>query len=231
MVYLIPCQLLDGVTDTLPPYVLAAVQQCQVFFVENERSARRFLKSMWPGMIIDNYTWHTIHKAEAGVMGHFAAALKAGKTVGILSEAGCPGIADPGQLLVAKAQQLGAAVKPLVGPSSILLALMASGLNGQQFRFVGYPPIEADARRKALQALEELALRTGETQIFIETPYRNDQLLADMLKYLQPNTMICVAANLTGPQELISTNTVAKWRGQAQTSYHKQPVIFLIGRV
>lgn len=179
-------------------------------------------------MVIDEYEWHTIHKAEEAVQQVFAATIKSGKTIGILSEAGCPGVADPGQLLVAKAQDLGALVKPLVGPSSILLALMASGMNGQQFRFHGYLPIESAQRKKALQQLEEEALKKGVAQIFIETPYRNDQLVNDILQCCKPSTRLCIAADMTAPSEMVVTKTLQQWK-QAQPSLHKRPVIFLIG--
>ena len=126
----------------LPAYISDAVKDCQVFFVENERSARRYLKMIWKEIVIDLCEWHTIHKAEKEVAAKFVSILKAGKNIGIISEAGCPGIADPGQLLVEKAHQINAPVKPLVGPSAILLALMASGMNGQHFQFNGYLPID-----------------------------------------------------------------------------------------
>ena len=137
-VLLIPTFLDEEHLEVLPAYILDAVKSCQVFFVENERTSRRYLKQLWKEMIIDNYEWHTIHKAEDELRDRFKKLLQRGSTIGILSEAGCPGVADPGQLLVAVAQNMGAVVKPLVGPNSILLALMASGMNGQQFRFNGY---------------------------------------------------------------------------------------------
>lgn len=229
MIYLIPAQLYDGVVETIPQYVIDAVKLCNVFFVENERSARRFLKSIWREMVIDDYQWYTIHKAEPEVLNPFLQHLKNGKTIGIISEAGCPGIADPGQILVAAAQQIGAVVKPLVGPSSILLALMASGLNGQQFRFSGYLPIDASERRKAIAQLEDIALQTGETQMFIETPYRNDHLLKDLLQVLKPHTRLCIATDLTSPTESVFTKTVQAWKTSLPV-LHKRPVIFLIGR-
>ena len=229
MLYLIPCQLYDGVTETIPAYVLDAVKQCQIFYVENERSARRFLKSLWRDMVIDNYEWHTIHKAEPAVMQQFIRSLQAGKNIGILSEAGCPCIADPGHLLVAKAQHLGFAVKPLVGPSSIVLALMGSGLNGQQFRFNGYLPIDGSARRKALLELEATVQTSSETQLFMETPYRNDQLFKDMLHCLHPETLLCVAADISAATESIVTKPVHLWKS-SPPPLHKRPVMFLIGR-
>jgi 16S rRNA (cytidine1402-2'-O)-methyltransferase len=212
ILYLIPCWLDDQITAPLPPYLLDAVKECQVFFVENERSARRYLKALWKEMVIDAYEWHPIRKAEEEVKAVFRAALRAGKTIGIISEAGCPGIADPGQILTAVAHEAGATVRPLVGPSSILLALMASGLNGQQFRFAGYLPVDHTGRTKALKDLEAESARLQCTQIFIETPYRNNQLLETLLGACRLSTRLCIAVNLTGPGEYIRTLTIAQWR-------------------
>jgi 16S rRNA (cytidine1402-2'-O)-methyltransferase len=227
--YLIPCWLEEQVTAPLPAYILDAVQQCQVFFVENERSARRYLKTLWKEMVIDDYEWHPIHKAEAEVKASFRAALKANKTIGIISEAGCPGVADPGQLLTAVAHEAGAIVRPLVGPSSILLALMASGLNGQQFRFAGYVPVDSAARIKAIKDLEADSQRLNCTEIVIETPYRNNQLLAAFLGTCRPTTRLSIAANLTGAKEYTKTLTIAEWNKlAARPDLHKQPTIFSI---
>jgi 16S rRNA (cytidine1402-2'-O)-methyltransferase len=210
--YLIPCWLEEQVTAPLPaPYLLEAVKQCSVFFVENERSARRYLKALWKEMIIDNYEWYPIHKAEEEVKAIFRKKLKEGKTIGLISEAGCPGIADPGQLLTEAAHQAGATVRPLVGPSSILLALMASGLNGQQFRFTGYLPVDPAARTKALRDLEAESQRLHSTILFIETPYRNNHLLESILATCRLTTRLCIAANLTGPAEYIRTLPIAEW--------------------
>lgn len=228
-VYLIPCHLYEGVIDSIPSYILPAVQQCQYFFVENERTARRYLKSSWREMVIDDYKWYTIGKAEAQVTQAFRLALQAGATIGILSEAGCPGIADPGQLLVAEAQAMGAIVRPLVGPSSILLALMASGLNGQHFTFNGYLPIESSQRRRQLQQLDDAVHQKGITQLFIETPYRNEQMLKDILQSCQPGTRLCIAADITAPTEWIVTKTIREWSKSTIPPLHKRPVIFLIG--
>lgn len=227
-VYLIPCCLYDGVTETIPAYVLDAIKQCSIFFVENERTTRRFFKSIWKEMVIDDYGWHTIHKAEQEVMRHFENAVKAGKNIGILSEAGCPGIADPGQLLIKKAQDMDATVKPLVGPSSILLALIASGLNGQQFRFHGYLPIDGLERKKTIQQLEHETMEKGTTQLFIETPFRNDALLKDILSTCKTFTRLCIAVDITGPTESIVTKKIQEWK-QSIPVLHKRPVIFLIG--
>jgi 16S rRNA (cytidine1402-2'-O)-methyltransferase len=228
-VYLIPTVLAEDGYYAIPEYVQEAIQQCQIFFAENERTTRRYFKSLWKEMVIDQYEWHTIGKAEPAVLSHFAKAVKDGKTIGIVSDAGCPGVADPGQVLVARAHELGATVKPLVGPSSVLLALMASGLNGQCFRFCGYLPIDAALRRKALAKLEEVALAQNCTQLFIETPYRNDQLLTDILASCKPTTRLCIAADVTGAQEFVQTNTILGWRTNKPT-LHKRPAIFLLGK-
>lgn len=217
-IYLIPTFLDEQALAPLPPYILDAVKACNAFFVENERSARRYLKMLWKEMVIDQYEWHSIHKLEEDharateVTLAFRAALARGATIGILSEAGCPGIADPGQLLTAIAQETGATVRPLAGPSSILLALMASGLNGQQFKFNGYLPVDTAGRTAAIRNLEAESSRLSCTQLFIETPYRNNQLLITLLTTLRPSTRLCIAANLTGPREYIRTLPVSKWR-------------------
>ncbi|RYF42707.1 MAG: hypothetical protein EOO38_19465 [Cytophagaceae bacterium] len=154
-------------------------------------------------------------------------ALKEAKNVGIISEAGCPGIADPGQLLVETAHKGGAIIKPLVGPSSILLALMASGMNGQQFRFAGYIPIDSAERIKFVRELESDSLRRNSTQVFIETPYRNNHVTEMLLKTCRPDTRLCIAADLTGPDEFIRTYTIADWKTKLP-DLHKRPVIYCL---
>ena len=226
-VYLIPTVLDEEGMAAIPAYVLDAVKQCSVFFVENERTSRRFLKAWWREMVIDDYEWFTIHKAEEDVVTAFTAKLGAGRTIGIISEAGCPGVADPGQILVAAAQRAGALVKPMTGPSSILLALMASGMNGQQFRFTGYLPIDNLLRIKAIRDLESDAKKNNCTQIFIETPYRNNQLLETLLKTAGDSTMLCIAVDLTGKNEWVKTKTIADWRNE-KVDIHKRPAIFLV---
>ena len=226
-VFLIPCFIDEEHLEPLPAYVLEAVKACSVFFVENERSARRYLKLLWKEMVIDQYEWHTIHKAEQEVKEQFRQALQRGHSIGIISEAGCPGVADPGQLLVETAHGLGAMVQPLVGPSAILLALMASGMNGQSFSFNGYLPIDNGERIKALKDLENESIQKKSTQIFMETPYRNNQLLETILKTLKPGTRFCIAADLTGSQEYIKTKTIADWKNKLP-DIHKRPSIFLL---
>lgn len=225
--YLIPSVLEESATETIAPYVINAVKSCQVIFAENERTARRFLKSVCKEIVIDDYEWFVIHKAENEVLHSFKQKIKDGKNIAIISEAGCPGIADPGQILIAAAQEMNTTIKPLVGPNSILLALMASGMNGQQFEFTGYLPIDNLERNKAITALETTSQKKNSTQIFIETPYRNNQLIENLLKTCKPSTRLCIAAELTGPNEFIKTKTIADWKKE-KTDFHKKPVIFLL---
>ena len=227
VVYLIPAPLDESHLQTVPPYVLDAIKSCSVFFVENERTARRYLKKLDQSIVIDHYEWFTIHKAEASVKQQFILRLKEGKTIGLISEAGCPGVADPGQILIEAAHQHNAIIKPLVGPSSILLALMASGMNGQQFSFVGYLPIDDQQRKRKLLQLEETSARFNSTQLFIETPYRNNQLMETILKVCKPQTRLCVAANLTSDTEWIQTRTISEWKNEVP-ELHKKPVIFCL---
>ena len=227
-VYLLPMLLHEEGFESMPSDVLTWIQQCDAFFVENEKTARRYFKKLWKEMVIDDYTWHAIHKVENEQIHAFSQLLKQGKNIGILSEAGCAGIADPGQILVAAAQELGAIVKPYTGPSSLLLALMGSGMNGQNFHFHGYLPIDALERKKKIQALETEIKQTGVTQLFIETPYRNNQLFEAIVQNCHPSTKLCVAMELTGPDEWIKTQSVANWKN-SKPELHKKLVVFLLG--
>jgi 16S rRNA (cytidine1402-2'-O)-methyltransferase len=227
IIYLVPCVLDEAATNTIPLYIVDAVKNCSVIFAENERTARRFLKSICKEIVIDDYEWFTVHKAEEELISTFKQKIAAQKNITIISEAGCPGIADPGQILIAAAQQMNAIIKPLVGPSSILLALMASGMNGQQFEFVGYLPIDNNERLKRIKELETASEKNNSTKIFIETPYRNNQLIETVLKTCKPSTKFCIAAELTSANEYIKTKTVAEWKKE-KTDFHKKPVIFLI---
>src|SRR5260221_2204184 len=221
--YLIPSLLNDEVMNPIPFYIANAVKNCQFFFVENERTARRYLKKLWKEIIIDNYEWFVINDEIA----IFRQKLKEGKNIGIISEAGCPGIADPGQGLVAIAQEMNIEVKPLVGPNSILLALMASGMNGQQFQFVGYLPIDNHERSKTIKELEAESKKKNSTQIFIETPYRNNQMLEALQKNCNAATKLCIAVDLTGSNEWIKTKTIADWKNE-KVDIHKRLAIFLL---
>lgn len=227
MVYLVPSFLSENSVETIPLYVITAVKNCQVIFAENERTARRFLKAMDKEIVIDNFEWYTIHKAEEEQIAVFKQKIKEGKNVAIISEAGCPGIADPGQILISEAQKLNVEIKPLVGPSSILLALMASGFNGQHFCFLGYLPIDNLERNKKIKQIEEESAKKKCTQIFIETPYRNNKMLETILQVCNPSTQLCIAAELTSENEFIKTKTVAAWKKET-IDLHKKPVIFLL---
>ncbi|HEX3080234.1 MAG TPA: SAM-dependent methyltransferase [Puia sp.] len=226
-VYLIPTFLDEDGFNVLPDYLLDAVKETEVYFVENERSARRYLKKLWRDMDIDSYQWFTIHKSEENVKQEFLRQIKLGKQIAILSEAGCPGIADPGQILVAVAQEAGIQVKPLVGPNSMLLALMGSGMNGQHFQFHGYLPIETGERIKRLKELESVSGKEGSAQIFIETPYRNNVLVESILKACSHTTRLCIAVNLTGRSESVQTRTIEAWKKNVP-EINKQPAIFIL---
>jgi len=223
-VYLVPSLLHEEGMRSIPSYITDIVKQCTVLFVENERTTRRFLKKLDREIVIESYEWFTMTNDDPNA-DSFRKKIKEEKTIGIISEAGCPGIADPGQQLVAIAQELNIKVKPLVGPNSILLALMASGMNGQQFRFAGYLPIKNPERNNAIKELESESAKKNCTQVFIETPYRNNQLMEALLSVCQPLTKICIAVDLTGEKEFIKTRSVADWK-KNKPDIHKQPAIF-----
>lgn len=225
-VYLIPSLLQEEGLDAIPPYIIHAIKECRVFFVENERTTRRYFKRLWKEMVIDDYEWHTVSD-NSQLSDTFRKKLKENKTIGIISEAGCPGVADPGQVLVDIAHQMNVEVKPLVGPNSILLALMASGMNGQQFQFHGYLPIDNQQRIKAIKDLETESAKKKCTQIFIETPYRNNQLIEALLKNCNPSTKLCMAVDLTGNKEWIKTKKITDWQKE-KPDIHKRPAIFLL---
>ena len=225
-VYLIPSLLHEEGLRSIPSYITDIVKQCQVLFVENERTTRRYLKTLAKEIVIDNYEWFTMAVDDETAKA-FRKKIKEGKTIGIISEAGCPGIADPGQQLVAIAHEMNVEVKPLVGPNSILLALMASGMNGQQFKFNGYLPIQNPERNKAIKDLEVESSKKNCTQIFIETPYRNNQLMDALLNVCQSSTKICIAVDLTSENEFIKTRSVSEWK-KDKPDIHKQPSIFLL---
>jgi len=227
-VFLLPMLLHEEGWEAIPADTQKWIKQCDAFFVENEKTTRRFFKKVWKEMVIDNYVWHTIHKVEEDQIQAFCALLKQGKNIGIVSEAGCAGVADPGQILVAAAQAMGANVKPYTAPSSLLLALMASGMNGQNFQFHGYLPIDATERKKKIIALEADTNVSGCTQLFIETPYRNNQLLDALIQYCHPQTRLCIGVDITAPSELIKTETIHYWKNN-KPELHKKLVVFLLG--
>jgi 16S rRNA (cytidine1402-2'-O)-methyltransferase len=227
-VYLIPTVLSAEALHTIPPYVTTAVQKISVFYVENERTARRYLKALDRSINIDNLQLLLMHGNHPPDTALAKKLLLEGKDIGIMSEAGCPAIADPGHMLVMAAHSVDAAVVPMVGPNSMLLALMASGMNGQNFQFVGYLPVKPAERVKAIKELELQSYKKHQTQLFIETPYRNMHLLRDILSGCKETTMLCVAADITGPEEFIKTKSVKEWKKEPLPELQKKPAIFLI---
>ncbi len=228
--FLIPTTLSDSpLRQILPDGNADIVSRLKVFIVENVRTARRFLKQVNRKIVIDDLQFFELNQhTDLTQIGTYLEPLQKGVDVGIISEAGCPAIADPGADVVALAQKQNIKVVPLVGPSSILLSLMASGFNGQSFAFQGYLPIDKNERAQKLKMLEKRIYAEHQTQIFIETPYRNMQLFDDLCRTLQPQTKICIAADITGETEWIRTKTVNDWKKEKNVDLHKRPTIFLI---
>jgi 16S rRNA (cytidine1402-2'-O)-methyltransferase len=225
--FLIPTILAPGTQETvLPPQIKAVVSELNVFFVEELRTARRFISSLKLDKVIDDITFYELNKDTPHDQ-TFVQLKKLKTDAGIISEAGCPGVADPGAVAVGFAHQLGYTVVPLVGPSSILMALMASGFNGQSFTFNGYLPIDKQLRIKSLKDLEQIAKKKQQTQIFMETPFRNNQLLEDVLQNLNPETQLCIACDVTAEDEFIKTLRVKDWQ-KSTPDLHKKPTIFLL---
>ncbi|MDA0773426.1 MAG: SAM-dependent methyltransferase [Bacteroidetes bacterium] len=226
---LIPSPLGDTAPmEVLPLIIRQWIERIDHYIVENEKTARRFIKKIAPNKkqselvlsILDKYS------SEIEIKDYLNPCLE-GKPIGLLSDAGCPGIADPGALIVAKAHHLNIVVKPLVGPSSIFLALMASGLNGQNFAFNGYLPIDKAEKRKAILKLEQRAMQQQQAQLFIETPYRNTALFEQLCDTLNGKTKLTIATNLTLPEEYIKTNTVSEWKKTKGLDLHKKPTLFI----
>ena len=227
--YLIPVTLGDTPIDKVLPSsnreVIASIKHC---IVEDIRSARRFLKKSNPNIVIDDLTFYTLNEHTKGEdIASYLNPIKEGLNVGVISEAGCPAIADPGADVVAIAQARGVKVVPLVGPSSILMSLMASGFNGQKFTFNGYLPIEPNERAKAIKLLEQRAYSEDTTQIFIEAPYRNGKLIADLVKCCRPQTRLCIASAITCEEEMIVTKPIKEWSKHIP-EVGKIPAIYLI---
>ena len=228
--YLVPVNISDApLRDTLPEGNLEILRGLHHIIVENVRTARRFLKRCDPGFDIGAVTFYELNRhTDPMEVSSYLDPLRRGEPIGVMSEAGCPAVADPGSLPVSIAQREGFKVVPLVGPSSILMALMASGFNGQGFTFNGYLPIEPKERERKLKDLEVLARKHDLTQIFIETPYRNNRMVESLAKTLRPDTLLCVACDITDPErESIVTRPAGKWR-TAKYDYDKRPAIFLI---
>jgi 16S rRNA (cytidine1402-2'-O)-methyltransferase len=227
ILYLIPIPISEGNLESLSPAIKNTIPEITHFFVEDVRTARRFIKSIVPETVIDNLTFLEINKHQESDLSQLKSWIEQGHAVGVMSESGCPGIADPGADVVAYAQLLNVKVVPLVGPSSLLLALMASGFNGQSFCFNGYLPVKEPQRSKEIKALELQSKRLHQTQIIIETPYRNNHLLQDLLKYCTDTTKLCIAFNITASDQFIKTKTIKQWK-QAVPTLSKAPCIFLI---
>ncbi len=227
--FLIPVPLADhAAAKSFTPFLVETINQIKVYIVENEKTARKFLKEAGlktpqSELIIHDYGKHK----RDGSVEHFFVQLNKGQDVGLMSEAGCPGIADPGAEIVAEAHKKGIKVIPLVGPNSMIQALMSSGFTGQSFAFHGYLPINKAERAKKIKELELLASRHLQTQLFMETPFRNNQLLDDLLKTCNPQTLLCIASNINAENEFIKTKSIAAWRKE-QVDLHKQPTVFVL---
>ena len=229
--YLIPSSLGENELSMVwPSGNIRIVMELNTFIVENLRTARRFLRKAGYNRDFDEVTFFLLNKhTTVSERQRFLESCQRGESTGLLSEAGTPCIADPGQIIVAEAHEQGIAVKPLSGPSSIILALMTSGMNGQEFCFHGYLPIRQPERIKKIKALERKSQKSGATQIFMEAPFRNNSLLADLLKYCSQDARLCIAADLTMPTEFVQTKTISQWQSRGYPDLHKRPAIFLLG--
>ena len=230
--YLIPVTLGNtSLSQVLPAYNATIVCQIRHFVVENVRSARRFLRSIDRDFPIDACVFFEMGKhGDERLFSQYLQPLRDGLPVGVISEAGCPAVADPGSAVVGIAHRQGLRVIPLVGPSSMIMAVMSSGFNGQSFAFNGYLPVDSSSRARRIKALESRAWNENQTQLFIEAPYRNQKMLQSLLSTLRPATRLCVAAGITTEQEYIHTSTVAEWKRRQLPSLDDVPAIFLIAR-
>lgn len=230
--YLIPTTLGEmNPDDVLPQSVKRAIDFIDTYIVENEKTARKFIKSVNPEKVQASLKLSVLNKhTDVSEYNAMIAPCLNGINVGLMSEAGCPGVADPGAVIVKLAHEKGIQVIPLVGPSSILLAMMASGMNGQSFAFNGYLPIDKSEKKSALKNFEKLSHDKNQSQLFIETPYRNNKLLEDILQALQPNTHLCIATDITLPTEYIKTLRVADWK-KTKVDLHNRPTIFIIHKM
>lgn len=229
--FLIPVTLGEtSIERIIPPHNIEVISVLKYFIVENVRSARRFLKQCNKDIDIDSLTFYELNKhTDKNQIAGYLLPIKSGESIGVISEAGCPAVADPGADVVAIAQNEGIKVVPLVGPSSLLMAVMASGFNGQSFAFHGYLPIDANERIKMLKKLENRAYAEDQTQLFIETPYRNQKLAEDILQHCRPQTRLCIAMNISCEDEYIVTQSVKSWKGKLP-DMHKKPCVFLLYR-
>ena len=230
--YLIPTTMGEmNPEEVLPSLVYRTIELLTTYIVENEKTARKFIKSVQPKKIQADLKLSLLNKRteDSELQAMFKPCLN-GESIGLMSEAGCPGVADPGAAIVKIAHEHGIQVVPLVGPSSILLAMMASGMNGQSFAFNGYLPIDKDDKKNAIKNFEMLSHSKNQSQLFIETPYRNNKLMEDLLQILQPNTSLCIACDITLPTEYIRTYRVAEWK-KIKADLHNRPTIFIIHKM
>ncbi|MEZ7515074.1 SAM-dependent methyltransferase [Flavobacterium frigidarium] len=230
--YLIPTTMGEcDPMDVLPQTVKRTIDFIDHYIVENEKTARKSIKEVHPEKKQSELILFTLNKrTEVKEHLEFIQPLLEGKNVGLMSEAGCPGVADPGAVIVKLAHDKGIQVVPLVGPSSILLAMMASGMNGQSFTFHGYLPIEKDEKKASFKSLERISFEKNQSQIFIETPYRNNKLLEDLIQTLNPETHLCIATDITLPTEYIKTKKIGAWKKET-IDLHKRPTIFIIHKM
>ncbi|CAM4121556.1 SAM-dependent methyltransferase [Cytophagaceae bacterium 50C-KIRBA] len=231
-IYLIPCPIAENTAaQVVTPEVSQALVSCQYFLVENVRTARRFISELKLGIKIDDVVFEVLDKdsSSSDIEKFIQTQAQENHSIGIISEAGCPGIADPGALAVSIAHQLHIEVISLVGPSSILLALMGSGFSGQSFCFHGYLPIDKNARIKKIDQLQKEVEKSGQTQLFIETPYRNNALLADLIQICPKHQLICIGCDIQAPTGFIQTKTVEAW-AKLNPDLHKKPCLFLLGQ-
>lgn len=230
--YLIPITLGESEPlDVLPITVKRTIESIDYYIVENEKTARKFIKSIHPEKVQATLKLSTLNKhTEITEFNEMIKPCLQGINIGLMSEAGCPGVADPGAVIVKLAHEKGIQVVPLVGPSSILLAMMGSGMNGQSFAFNGYLPIDKSEKKIALKNYEKLSFDKNQSQLFIETPYRNNKLLEDLLQTLQPNTHLCIATDLTLPTEYIKTHKISDWK-KTKIDLHNRPTIFIIHKM
>jgi 16S rRNA (cytidine1402-2'-O)-methyltransferase len=229
VLYLIPTPLGENPPlEVLPLTVKKIIEDQNHFIIENEKAARRFIKKIAPNKNQDQLIMYPLNKfITPEETESYLDQCKAGISMGLFSDAGCPGIADPGSEIIAKAHRLGIQVKPLVGPSSLILAMMSSGMNGQNFAFNGYLPIEQKKRRQAIIKFEKKAIKDNQAQLFIETPYRSDSLIKELLKVLLSNTLLCVGCDLSLKNEYIKTLTISQWKNE-KANLNKRPCIFII---
>ncbi|WP_340073492.1 SAM-dependent methyltransferase [Leptobacterium sp. I13] len=228
--YLIPITIGDNEPlEVLPVSTKAIIEKIDEYIVESEKAARRFIKKMSSGKPQSNIQFHILNKYTDDVeLEKYLTSCIQGQNIALMSDAGCPGVADPGANIVALAHQKGIRVIPLVGPSSIIMALMSSGLNGQNFTFNGYLPIDKKERQKELKKLEKRSKELNQSQIFIETPYRNDRLMEDLVNYLNPNTLLCIACDITLITEHVKTKPISEWKLYGSQELNKRPCVFII---